>query len=279
MKARRFDMCGLFGLIDYNGCLSVRQKEKIIKVLSAECEVRGTDAAGVAYVKNREIKVHKRPLPAHKIKFRFKSNPYVIMGHTRMTTQGNEKFNQNNHPFYSEKLNFALAHNGVIHNDIELRKSEKLPQTNIQTDSYVAVQLIENKGTLDLEALKFMAEKAEGSFCFTLLDNNNNFYIVKDNNPIIVYDFGDFYIYASTEDILNKALKKLRIKSKYSEISLSCGDILKLSSDGSFEGEKFNTSNLELEYFLNDYYEKVYGFRKRKNFEGEYFKSIVEYAK
>ena len=279
-------MCGLFGLIDYKGSFSARQKEKIIKILSAECEVRGTDAAGVSYVENGEIKIYKHPLPAHKIKFRFKNNPSVIMGHTRMTTQGNQKFNQNNHPFYSEKLKFALAHNGVINNDKKLRKSEKLPRTNIETDSYIAVQLIENKGTLNLETLKFMAEKVEGSFCFTLLDKHNNFYIVKGNNPIAVYDFGDFYIYASTEDILNKALKRLKMKFKYSEITLSQGDILKLSADGSFDNGEFNTSNLELEYWLNDYYDRIYSFYKRKNsvcdsegFEEEYFKSIVEYAK
>lgn len=279
-------MCGLFGLIDYKCRLTARQKEKIIKILSAECEVRGTDAAGVAYVENEEIKIYKRPIPAHKIKFRFKSNPSVIMGHTQMTTQGNQKFNQNNHPFYSENLKFALAHNGVINNDKKLRKSEKLLQTNIQTDSYIAVQLIENKGTLNLETLKFMAEKVKGSFCFTLLDKHNNFYIVKGNNPIAIYDFGDFYIYASTEDILNKALKRLKIKLKYSKITFSQGDILKLSSDGSFDNGEFNTSNLEIEYWLNDYYDRIYDFHKRKNpvcdsenFEKEYFKSIVEYAK
>ena len=280
-------MCGLFGLIDYKGCLSAKQKEKIIKVLSAECEVRGTDAAGIAYIEKEEIKIYKQPLPAHKIKFKFKSNPSVIMGHTRMTTQGNQKFNYNNHPFYSAKLKFALAHNGVIHNDKKLRKSEKLPQTNIQTDSYIAVQLIENKRTLNLETLKFMAEKVKGSFCFTLLDRYNNFYIVKGDNPINIYDFGNFYIYASTKEILNKAIKNLRIKLKYSEITLSCGDILKLSPNGSFESERFDISDFELEYWLNDYYDRIYGFHKRKNcfsdnddsFEEEYFNDIVEYAK
>lgn len=96
-----------------------------------------------------------------------------------------------------------------------------------------------------------------------------------------------FIIYASTEEILNKALKKLRIKVKYSEITLSRGDILKLSPDGSFENEKFDISDFELEYWLNDYYDRIYGFHKRKNcfsdnndsFEEEYFNDLIEYAK
>jgi glucosamine 6-phosphate synthetase-like amidotransferase/phosphosugar isomerase protein len=107
-------MCCLFGLIDYNNCLSARRKEKIIKILSAECEVRGTDATGVAYIENGKMSIFKRPLPAHKMHFKFKSNPKVIMGHTRMTTQGSERINRNNHPFYSNKLGFALAHNGMF---------------------------------------------------------------------------------------------------------------------------------------------------------------------
>ncbi len=69
-------------------------------------------------------------------------------------------------------------YNGVIYNDKDLRKSEKLPKTNIQTDSYIAVQFIENKRTLNFGTLKFMAEKVMGYFCFTLLDKYNNFYII-----------------------------------------------------------------------------------------------------
>ena len=33
-------MCCLFGLIDYGNCLSQKQKERIIRVLSRECEAR-----------------------------------------------------------------------------------------------------------------------------------------------------------------------------------------------------------------------------------------------
>lgn len=43
-------MCCLFGIVDYGNKLSIKNKEKIIRVLSKECEARGTDATGIAYM-------------------------------------------------------------------------------------------------------------------------------------------------------------------------------------------------------------------------------------
>ena len=58
------------------------------------------------------------------------------MGHTRFTTQGSEKQNYNNHPFYGQAdKEFALAHNGVLYNDTVLRKAKSLPDTHIDNDS------------------------------------------------------------------------------------------------------------------------------------------------
>lgn len=53
------------------------------------------------------------------------------MGHTRMTTQGNENRNYNNHPFLGQTREgaFALTHNGVIQNDRSLRKKLRIPKT------------------------------------------------------------------------------------------------------------------------------------------------------
>lgn len=280
-------MCCLFGLIDYKNYFTIKEKERIIKILSTECEVRGTDASGVAYVENRGIQIYKKPLPAHKIKFKFKGNPEIIMGHTRLTTQGNEIFNFNNHPFYSEKLEFSLAHNGVLHNDKELRKKERLPKTKIQTDSYIAVQLIEKKGTLDFDSVKFMAEKVMGSFCFTILSKTNELYFIKGNNPLTIFDFGEFYIYASTEDILKSALKRLKIKGNYNKICLFCGDILKINSDGKAETDKFNYCDFDYTYMFYDFYDReFYEYLIKRNdkkeessFEDIYLTNIIEYAK
>ncbi len=234
-------MCALFGLIDYGNKFSARQHAKIISVLSKECEVRGTDATGIAYNSNGKLYIYKRALPARKMRFRLPETANIIMGHTRMTTQGSEAFNYNNHPFFgtANGVNFALAHNGVLHNDTLLRKSEKLPETHIRTDSYVAVQLIEKEKSLDFASLKNMAEKVEGSFCFTVLNDRNELYFVKGDNPLVLYKFDGFYLYASTEMILQNALEKLNL-SKFGKVKINCGDILKLDSNGAVEVGHFD---------------------------------------
>lgn len=74
---------------------------------------------------------------------------------------------------------FTPAHNGVLCNDHVLQRSLKLPATKIETDGYIAVQLIEKKKALDFAGLKYMAEQVEGSFTFTVLDEYSNLYVVK----------------------------------------------------------------------------------------------------
>ena len=281
-------MCCLFGLIDYAQCLSVKRKEKIIKVLSRESEARGTHATGVAYLTGDKMTIYKRPKAAHSMHFKFDSNPQVIMGHCRFTTQGTEKNNENNHPFYSQKLGFSLAHNGVLYNDVLLRREEEIPKTDIETDSYIAVQLIEKKNILNFDSLKYMAEKVEGSFCFTVLDRNNNIYLVKGDNPLIIVDIGGYYLYASTEHILASALKKLGIY-RFNKVDINEGEIMCIDRNGKRVKDTFEFS----ERFYGTPYRGVwgrysgyygYGFyncgqpKKEDDFIKQYTKDLIDYA-
>ena len=61
-------MCCLFGLMDTRNTLTGPQKSRILSVLARECEVRGTDATGVAYNSGGKMRIYKRPVPAHKLK-------------------------------------------------------------------------------------------------------------------------------------------------------------------------------------------------------------------
>lgn len=242
-------MCCLFGFVDYAGSLSVKQKNHLIRELSIAAEVRGTDATGIAYNTSRGLQIYKRPLAAHRLHLRIPAETHVVLGHTRMATQGSAKKNYNNHPFFGcvKGKSFALAHNGIVWNDLEMRRTKHLPRTKVQTDSYVSVQLIEQQKALDFDSLKDMAETVEGSFTFTVLDQRENLYFVKGDNPLCLYYYPHcgLYLYASTEAILNRALKRLHLPiGKPERVELNCGDILKLRPSGQMERASFDAANL-----------------------------------
>ena len=240
-------MCALFGWLDYKGIIPYKTLKKLTQALANAAEERGTDASGIAYVNDGRVTIYKRPKPAHKVYFNAPAGVRAIMGHTRMTTQGNEKFNQNNHPFSGHAdRDFAFAHNGVLYNDKMLRKEKNLPDTHIETDSYIAVQLIEQQGKLGFASLKYMAESVSGSFCFTALDETNNLYIVKGSNPMCLLHFEELglYVYASTESIMKKALGKTRFhKFPCEKIQVTDGDILRIDASGNISRSQFEVKD------------------------------------
>lgn len=242
-------MCCLMGLLDYKGTLSGKQKSKMISLLGTAAELRGTDATGIAYLQNDKLCIYKKPIAAHKMRFRIPNSSKVVMGHTRLATQGSQKYSINNHPFpgYIENQSFALAHNGVIHNDVELRRTLHLPKTKIQTDSYIAVQMIEQQKVLNFESLRYMAEQVRGSFCFTVMDHREQLYFAKGDNPLCLYHFPQtgIYLYASTEEILKMALRKMHfLKETPISIEVRSGDILCVAPDGTITWSKFDGSHL-----------------------------------
>lgn len=242
-------MCCLFGIHDYRHGLTQRQKNRLLSVLGTACEARGTDATGIAYNTGDNLCIYKRPRPARWMRFQVPLDAAVVMGHTRMTTQGNERKNHNNHPFpgFVNEGKFALAHNGVLYNDVLLRKQYKLPATKIETDSYIAVQLIEDIGVLDFSSIQRMAEKLEGSFTITVLSDKDELYFIKGDNPLCLYHYPDrgLYVYASTEEILRNALQRLPFDLGVQEqVYLTCGDILRIDRQGRQERSIFDNAKL-----------------------------------
>lgn len=247
-------MCCLFGLIDYRRSLSARQKNCILSILATACEARGTDATGIAYNSGGRLRIYKRPVPAHWMRFKVPEDARVVMGHTRMTTQGRASRNYNNHPFAGSARTgpFALAHNGVLYNDQYLRRSLRLPETRIETDSYAAVQLIEQKNALDFGSLGYMAEQVEGSFTFTVLNGRDDLYIVKGDNPMCLAHFPalGLYLYASTEAILRQALCRIHLAlGDPMMIPSDCGEILRIAPNGRIDRTRFDDSNLAVSWY------------------------------
>lgn len=237
-------MCCLFGLVDRNHTIPSRCKSQILHALAAESEARGTDATGIAYNKNSGLTVYKRPIAGHKMRFYLPNETSVIMGHTRMTTGGSPKRNANNHPFLGRTKDcaFALAHNGILYNDYELRLTHALPKSSIETDSYVMVQLIEQAGELSFATLSAIAEELFGPFTFSILDDRDNMWFIRGDNPLELrhYADSDVYLYASTAEILDKAVARLPFRlGSYRKIEVKSGEIVRLDADGSIRRAHF----------------------------------------
>lgn len=246
-------MCCLFGFVDYAGSLSVKQKSRLIRELSIASEARGTDATGIAYNTSHGLQIYKRPLAAHRLHLLIPAEAHVVLGHTRMATQGSAKKNFNNHPFFGHVKgeSFALAHNGAIWNDLDLRRTKRLPRTKVQTDSFIAVQLLEQQKALDFSSLRYTAEAVDGSFSFTVLSERDDLYLIKGDNPLTIVHFPKVgvYVYASTAEILNKALARCgNWLGRAEKVDIEMGDIVKSDNNGRitrgiFDASKFYRSS------------------------------------
>ena len=84
-------MCALFGWLDYRKQIPQKLLQKLTQALARTAEERGTDAAGISYVKNGHVTIYKRPKPAHQMHFRVPVETTAVMGHTRFATQGDQK--------------------------------------------------------------------------------------------------------------------------------------------------------------------------------------------
>lgn len=252
-------MCAVFGFLDYAHKIPYSKLLKLVRELSIAAEIRGTDATGISYVRKGEIVTFKKPKPAHKVRLYFPRNTTALIGHTRMTTQGDEKFNYNNHPFEgsTSKHKFALAHNGVLYDSAYIQKNRNLPLTHIETDSYVAVQLLEQSNQVNPSALKTMSETVSGSFVFTVVRDDNTLYIVKGYNPVEMIHVPEYgiYIYASTKDILLSALKSVKFKKEYEFIYINTGDIISVDKNGKLSSSKFDIVPEQEVYYARGLYQ------------------------
>ena len=237
-------MCALYGFINYGKILSKKELKKLVRNLSIASELRGTDASGVAYVRNGKIVIYKKPQPSHEVNFYFPSDITILTGHTRMATHGDARNNYNNHPFvgHTAEDDFALCHNGVLFNYEQVQKQEQLPKTKIKTDSYTAVQLIEKYGKADFDTIGKTSELVNGSFVFTVLTDEEKLYISRWDNSICLLHFPKIgiYVYTSTKEIMQMALRgTIFEKQTIDVIPVSEGEMISIDKNGVIERSRF----------------------------------------
>lgn len=157
-------------------------------------EYRGYDSSGVAVLENGAIRMVKA-------KGRLQNlveltddgqrlSGTVGIGHTRWATHG-EPSDVNSHPHISKSGKFAVVHNGIIENYLELRGflAQKGFDFVSQTDTEVIAHLLEYYYNGDMiESLRKVINKLSGSYALGVLScyAPDTFYAVRKDSPLVV---------------------------------------------------------------------------------------------
>ncbi len=180
-------MCGIVGYTGRDLALPI-----LLGALE-RLEYRGYDSAGVALIENGKLIVEKKAGKIRELVRALWGKNYKAktgIGHTRWATHG-KPTDENAHPHTDEKGEFAVVHNGIIENYIELREELKKEGVKFKsdTDTEVIAHLIAKnyKGDL-LQAVIEAVKKLKGAFAFAVITVHepNRVIGVKNGSPLIV---------------------------------------------------------------------------------------------
>ena len=181
-------MCGIVG---FTGAENAAPN--ILEGLE-KLEYRGYDSAGVAVLNDGEINITK--VTGRIAALREKTDNGATLpgttaiGHTRWATHG-APTDTNAHPHKSNDGRFAVVHNGIIENYMELKASliEDGYRFESETDTEVVVHLLEKYYKGDMKAcVRKITSKLKGSYALGILctEHPNKIFAAKQSSPLIL---------------------------------------------------------------------------------------------
>ncbi len=207
-------MCGIVGYI------GAEEAAPWLLYGLTKLEYRGYDSAGIAVFEGGNIRVAKAKGRLQNLVdlthggADFHGN--LGIGHTRWATHGAPS-DINSHPQTSELGKFAVVHNGIIENYLELR--EFLSQRGVsfvsETDTEVIAQLLEYYYTGNIfEAIGKTLARVTGSYALGILcrDDPNTLYAARKDNPLIIgVGQGENFIASDIPALLSKTREVIRL--------------------------------------------------------------------
>lgn len=205
-------MCGIVGYIGN------KKANSILLAGLTKLEYRGYDSAGLAIIENNEIEVQKdkgRVKNLYDIKEIENLNGNIGIAHTRWATHGvPSKINA--HPQLDNSKSFAVVHNGIIENYVELKKFliDNGYKFYSATDTEVIPNLIHyfyandnlNDELKFLRAVKTACDKLVGSFALEVISKfcPNNMIVVRKDSPLVIgKGYGENYVASDIPAILS----------------------------------------------------------------------------
>ena len=222
-------MCGIVGYIGYEQAAPF-----LLKGLE-KLEYRGYDSSGICLNDGSELVVKKAKGKLEELK-KLTDNGRALsgtvgIGHTRWATHG-EPSDVNAHPHLSESGRFAVVHNGIIENYLQLKEYliSKGVTFRSMTDTEVIAQLIEfyYKGDLIDTVIKVLS-RLDGSYALGVIsvDDPDRIIAVRKESPLIIgIGQGENYIASDVPAILAKTKRIYRLDNN--EIAILRRDSIKI---------------------------------------------------
>ena len=217
-------MCGIFGISQSN--LNLNNFDNILRDIEIYVDTsqkRGSDTFGLSFKLDNEIvlfKANEKPSDSIKKKnykeFLNKflknkiNNNLIMIGQTRLVTNGSKFSYSNNQPLETE--NIVGVHNGIFANleEENFEKTRNYESFDVKSDSLLFYEniskFINNKNFIKnfFEYLKNII--GNFSIAFHLL-NENKIFISSNNGSLFYYNDEDFFTFASEKEFIFNYLK------------------------------------------------------------------------
>lgn len=160
-------MCGIVGYI------GGKQALPILLGGLKKLEYRGYDSSGVAIIDGHELQTEKAKGKLNHLVDKIGDKPMagsIGIGHTRWATHGKPS-DENAHPHLSPNGKFAVVHNGIVENYLQIKETYLKEHTfRSETDTEVIAHLLElfYEGSFE-EAVRKMLKVIEGAFALVMI--------------------------------------------------------------------------------------------------------------
>lgn len=222
-------MCGIVGFVGKKAAAPI-----LLDGLE-RLEYRGYDSAGIAVVQGGKIATFKTVERISALKAATENGEAIAgsigIGHTRWATHG-APCKRNAHPHLGFRGNFAIVHNGIIENYIELK--DELVANGVtfrsETDTEVVAHLLEQYYEGDVfTALSKTIARLEGSYSLGVIckEQPDTLYAVRHFSPLIIgLGEGNQYIASDVTALISHTKNVLYIED--GEIAILTGDSVRL---------------------------------------------------
>lgn len=215
-------MCGIVGYVGKNKAIPIIMNG--LKTL----EYRGYDSAGIAYVKDKKIKIIKKEGMIKNLDSCLNYDDKVNMGiaHTRWATHG-EANEVNAHPHNKGKI--TLVHNGIIENYEEIKTKLTDYDFVSDTDTEVATALIDSlyaKEKNMISVLIKITKILKGSYAFAIINEEEDaIYAIRKDSPLIIGKGNDESMLASDIPAILEVTNEYVVLDNYEIAKLTKDDI------------------------------------------------------